>query len=77
MAWWEAAYIDDCPLLAEQFWLEAKSSLPSLSSGDNTLGNLFDAVCLKRMRLKYNSRYRNGIGEKGQVPGQPGERIIV
>ena len=64
-AWWEAAYIDDCPLLAEQFWLEAKSSLPSLSSGDNTLGNLFDAVCLQRMRLKYDQQVPEWDGGKG------------
>lgn len=64
IAWWKAAYIDGDPLLAEQFWLEARSSLPTVRSGDNTLDNLFDAVCIRRMRLKHDQQVPEWVGKR-------------
>ena len=60
--WWETAYADDRPVVSERFWLEAKSSLPSVNSGENTLNDLFDAVCLQRMRLKHDQQVPEWTG---------------
>ena len=62
--WWEVAYVDTSPIVSEQFWLEAKSSLPSVNAADGTLDDIFDAICLQRMRLKHDQQVPEWSGEK-------------
>lgn len=59
--WWGAAFTAVNPVLAERFWIEANSSLPTIEAG-NTLGNLFDAVCLQRMRLRHDQQVPEWTG---------------
>ena len=62
--WWEAAYVDNVSIISERFWLEAKSSLPSVNADDDTLNDIFDAICLQRMRLKHDQQVPEWSGEK-------------
>ena len=62
--WWGAAYVDNSPIVSERFWLEAKSSLPSVNAGDDTLNDIFDAVCLQGMRLKHDQQVPEWSGER-------------
>ena len=65
--WWQSAYIEDYPVVSDRFWLEARSSLPRVTTGDCTLEDIFDAVCFQRMRLKHDQ----------QVPEWPGEKHLA
>jgi hypothetical protein len=67
ISWWEAAYTQDQPTLRERFWLEAASSLPSVKVGNDSLHDVFDAICLQRMKLKHDQ----------QVPEWQGENYIA
>ncbi len=49
--WWNYAYQDD-NLLEKRFWMEATASLPTVISDGSELSDIFDALCLQRMRLK-------------------------
>ena len=64
--WWEAAYVKDQPIVSERFWLEAMSSLPAMDYDQQRLDDVFDAVCVQRIRLK----------DDQQVPEWTGERHI-
>lgn len=64
--WWGTAYVEGVPAISDRFWLEANSSLPGVQTGKATLDDVFDAVCLQRMRLKRDQ----------QVPEWTGERYI-
>ena len=64
--WWGPAYVEGVPAISDRFWLEANSSLPGVHTGKATLDDVFDAVCLQRMRLKHDQ----------QVPEWTGERYI-
>ncbi|RWP64137.1 methyltransferase domain-containing protein [Mesorhizobium sp.] len=61
--WWGAAYIEDDPMLAERFWLEAQSSLP-MTKSTSIPGELFDAVSLQRMRLAHDQQVPEWTGDK-------------
>jgi hypothetical protein len=61
--WWEAAFTTASPMLAQRFWLEASSSLPSMSTAETSLSDLFDALCLQRMRLKHDQQVPEWSGE--------------
>lgn len=67
LGWWEAAYTQAQPTLKERFWLEAASSLPGVKAAKVTLDDVFDAVCLQRMKLKNDQ----------QVPEWTGERYVA
>jgi SAM-dependent methyltransferase len=62
--WWDAAYADNYPVLSGRFWLEAKSSLPSMNADDSALSDLFDAVCLQRMRFKHDQQVPEWITDQ-------------
>ncbi len=62
--WWGSAYVDGMPAISDRFWLEANSSLPSIHTGKGTLDDVFDAVCLQRIRLKHDQQVPEWTGEK-------------
>ena len=62
--WWGSAYVDDMPAISDRFWLEANSSLPSIQTEKGTLDDIFDAVCLQRIRLKHDQQVPEWMGEK-------------
>jgi len=51
--WWEAAYGGE---RADRFWLEARSSLPSVTPDERDPDDIFDAICFQRMRLKFDQQ---------------------
>ncbi len=55
--WWEKAYASMATPIHDQFWIEAKSSLPTLAAGDTGLTDLFDALRLQRIRLKRDQQF--------------------
>jgi SAM-dependent methyltransferase len=67
IGWWQAAYTQAQALVRERFWLEAASSLPRVITANESLDDVFDAVCLQRMKLKNDQ----------QVPEWAGERYVV
>ena len=62
--WWGEAYSDGRPVVSEQFWTQARSSLPSVNAADNTLNDIFDALCLQRMRLKHDQQAPEWTGKR-------------
>jgi hypothetical protein len=64
--WWKSAYTANNLILNDRFRLEAASSLPSIESASDSLCDIFDAVCLQRIRLKNDQR----------VPEWPGEQYV-
>ena len=65
ISWWKEAYVsDDAPIVSERFWLEAKSSLPTVGSDDKRLSDVFEAVCLQRFRLKNDQQVPEWSGER-------------
>lgn len=54
--WWGGAYTNASTLVNEQFWIEAQSSLPGAWAGERCLPDIFDALCLQRMRLKHDQQ---------------------
>ena len=66
LSWWDHAYQDD-RALEKRFWLEATASLPTVISDGDELSDIFDALCLQRMRLKRDQ----------QVPEWEGENHLI
>lgn len=62
LGWWNYAYQDDY-LLEKRFWLEATASLPTVRSDGSELSDIFDALCLQRMRLKRDQQVPEWQGE--------------
>ena len=62
--WWEEAYLTENSVLSNRFWLEASASLPAVSAGDQSLGQLFDAVCFQRLKLKTDQQVPEWSGDK-------------
>ena len=62
--WWGPAYVEAEPAISDRFWLEAHSSLPSVHAGKETLDDIFDAVCLQRIRLKHDQQIPEWTGQK-------------
>ena len=62
--WWGSAYVGGMTTISDRFWLEANSSLPAIRSDKGTLGDIFDAVCLQRIRLKHDQQVPEWMGEK-------------
>ncbi len=62
--WWGPAYEEGVPAISDRFWLEANSSLPGIHAAKGALDDIFDAVCLQRMRLKYDQQVPEWAGEK-------------
>lgn len=56
VAWWEAAYLIEGSVLPERFWLEATSSLPSIGGTAEGLDDVFEAVCLRQLKLKHDQQ---------------------
>jgi SAM-dependent methyltransferase len=67
--WWEAGFIAAGPQLAQRFWLEANSSLPSMRIANTSTSDLFDALCLQRMRLRHDQQVPEWGGEPQVVGG--------
>lgn len=64
LGWWESAYVKDLPMVSERFWLEATSSLPTVSTDKQRLSDVFDAVCFQRIRLKHDQQVPEWTGER-------------
>lgn len=62
--WWESAYLEDASAVTDRFWLEANASLPGTIHDEGTLDDIFDAVCLQRMRLRHDQQVPEWKGEK-------------
>ena len=62
--WWESAYLTEEFAVSNRFWQEANSSLPGIISDQKKLADIFDAVCLQRMRLKHNQQAPEWKGEQ-------------
>ena len=62
--WWGPAYVEAEPAISDRFWLEAHSSLPSVHTGKGTLDDIFNAVCLQRIRLKHDQQVPEWTGKK-------------
>ncbi|MDE0715320.1 MAG: SAM-dependent methyltransferase, partial [Gammaproteobacteria bacterium] len=62
--WWGSAYLEDASAVSDRFWLEANASLPGTISDQGTLDDIFDAVCLQRMRLRHDQQVPEWTGEK-------------
>ena len=62
--WWGPAYLEGVPAISDRFWLEANSSLPGIQTENGTLDDIFDAVCLQRMRLKHDQQAPEWAGER-------------
>jgi hypothetical protein len=55
--WWEQGYQKaPNPLLAERFFGEAKASLPIIGDQTPSLGDVFGAIVLQRLRLKHDQQ---------------------
>ena len=54
--WWDEGYIEASEPIREQFWIETRSSLPGGVNFSRHLPDIFDSLCLQRMRLKYNQQ---------------------
>ena len=64
LGWWESAYVKDLPTVSERFWLEATSSLPTVNTDKQRLGDVFDAVCFQRIRLKHDQQVPEWTGDR-------------
>lgn len=62
--WWGSAYVEGMPAISDRFWLEANSSLPGAHTENGSLDDIFDAVCLRRIRLKHDQQVPEWVGEK-------------
>ena len=62
--WWGSAYLKDAPAVSDRFWLEANASLPGIISDQKNLADIFDAVCLQRMRLRHDQQVPEWAGDK-------------
>jgi len=54
--WWGGAYIEAPNAVSERFWIEARSSLPGGRAAGQSLSDVFDALCLQRIRLKHDQQ---------------------
>ncbi len=61
--WWESAYVNQSRV-SERFWLEARSTLPSVIRSDKTLEDIFEAVCLRQRQLKDDQQVPEWTGNK-------------
>ena len=57
MGWWERAYDCNQSSMQDRFWLEADASLPGmLLPSQHNLDDVFEAVCVQRMKLKHDQQ---------------------
>lgn len=57
MSWWERAYDRTQSSMQARFWLEADASLPGiLLPNQHNLDDVFEAVCVQRMKLKHDQQ---------------------
>lgn len=65
MGWWERAYDRHQSPMQDRFWLEADASLPGmLLTGQHTLDDVFEAVCVQRMKLKHDQQVPEWDGNR-------------
>ena len=65
MGWWERAYDRHQSSMQDRFWLEADASLPGmLLTGQHTLDDVFEAVCVQRMKLKHDQQVPEWDGSR-------------
>lgn len=69
MGWWETAYVKWHPPVSNRFWIEARSSLPGANIPDSGLGDVFEALCFQRIRLKDNQQVPEWSGERHAPAG--------
>ena len=60
--WWGGAYAEAPAPVSDQFWIEAQSSLPGGGAAERSLSDIFDALCLQRMRLKHDQQVPEWTG---------------
>ena len=57
MGWWKRAYDRNESSMQERFWLEADASLPGmLLTGQHNLDDVFEAMCVQRMKLRHDQQ---------------------
>ena len=57
MSWWRRAYDRHQSPMQDRFWLEADASLPGmLLTNQHNLDDVFEAVCVQRMKLKHDQQ---------------------
>ena len=65
MGWWERAYDRHQSPMQDRFWLEADASLPGmLLTGQHNLDDVFEAVCVQRMKLKHDQQVPEWDGNR-------------
>ena len=72
MEWWETAYVKWLPPISNRFWIEARSSLPGANIPDGDLGDVFEALCFQRIRLKDNQQVPEWFGDRRVPAGRRG-----
>ena len=72
MEWWETAYVKWLPPISNRFWIEARSSLPGANIPDGDLGDVFEALCFQRIRLKDNQQVPEWFGDRRVPAGRSG-----
>ena len=72
MDWWETAYVKWHPPISKRFWIEARSSLPGANIQDGGLGDVFEALCFQRIRLKDNQQVPEWSSERHIQAGRRG-----
>ena len=56
LEWWDGAYARAVDPVSEQFWTGTRYSLPGSTGVKRHLPDIFDALCLQRLRLKHNQQ---------------------
>lgn len=65
MGWWQRAYDRHQSPMQDRFWLEADASLPGmLLTSQHNLGDVFEAVCVQRMKLKHDQQVPEWDGSR-------------
>jgi SAM-dependent methyltransferase len=56
-SWWDTGYLQSCSaVLTNRFEVEARASLPALSTTDFRLDDVFEALNVQRLRLKHDQQ---------------------
>ena len=65
MSWWKRAYDQHQSPMQDRFWLEADASLPGmLLTGQHNLDDVFEAVCVQRMKLRHDQQVPEWDGNR-------------
>lgn len=56
LEWWSNAYFEGPELVRQRFWTEARASLPGLEGVETNPSDIFEALRLRRTRLKHDQQ---------------------